>query len=257
MKKLVTVFAVLINTLTFGQNANCIRVDYVESIGLDKSLDLDSALAEQLKGLLPDKIEMYNQLYLIGNKGVYGTDKVKMEEQMAEQKKKQQASGGPVFIDMGGTPQNSLFADLEKQTTVEQRDFMGKLFLIEGKIEPISWKITGNKKTILSYEVLEATAKVGDEQVTAWFTASIKSEMGPVGMTGLPGLILELEYPDSQRKIVALKIDQNEKDTSKVQAPSKGKKITEDEFNKMVEQKTKEMQEQFSGRDQGLIIKMD
>ena len=71
MKKLIAVFAVLINTLAFGQNANCIRVDYVESIGLDKSLDLDSALAEQLKGLLPDKIEMYNQLYLIGGYCVF------------------------------------------------------------------------------------------------------------------------------------------------------------------------------------------
>jgi GLPGLI family protein len=158
---------------------------------------------------------------------------------------------------MDGASQNSLFADLEKQTTVEQRDFMGKLFLIEGKIEPISWKITGNKKVFLDYEVMEATAMVDDEKVIAWFTGSIKSEMGPNGITGLPGLILELEYPDSQRKIVAIRIDQNEKDTSRVQAPSKGKKITEEEFNKMVEEKTKEMQEQFSGRDQGLIIKMD
>lgn len=257
MKKLVILFFVLVNGSLFGQQSSTIRVDYMESISLNNRFNLDSSISLDLKGLLPDKLDLYNQLYVQGSKGIYGTDVLKMEEQQAEQKKRNEAEGGAVFIDLGGAPENYQYTDLDKQSVIEQRDFMGKMFLIEGKVTPIIWKMTGNKKTILGYEVLEATAVVDGENVTAWFAPSIKAEIGPSGLHSLPGLILEVQYINDQRTITAVKIDLNEKDSSKVKAPSKGKKVTEEQFDKMVEEKTKEMEQQFSGRDGGVIIKMD
>jgi len=82
--------------------------------------------------------------------------------------------------------------------------------------------------------------------VTAWYTPQIPVGNGPGEYAGLPGLILELNF--YRTTILCSKIVLNPKETAAIKAPSKGKEVTREEYNKIVKEKTEEMRENFRGR---------
>ncbi|MCB0432212.1 MAG: GLPGLI family protein, partial [Mangrovimonas sp.] len=61
---------------------------------------------------------------------------------------------------------------------------------------------------------------------------------------GLPGLILEAN--DGSEVIVCSKIVLNPDDKTTISEPSKGKEVSQKEFDIIMEKKMKEMEEQFS-----------
>lgn len=65
-------------------------------------------------------------------------------------------------------------------------------FKYSQELPKLLWKITPEKKTILSYEVTQATVEFGGRKWTAWFSGQLASSDGPYIFGGLPGLILEL-----------------------------------------------------------------
>ena len=82
--------------------------------------------------------------------------------------------------------------------------------------------------------------------ITAWFTPQIPVKNGPGEYAGLPGLILELNA--YRTTILCSKIVMNPKEAEKIEAPSKGKVVTREEYNLIVKEKTDEMRENFRGR---------
>ncbi|EDM43575.1 hypothetical protein SCB49_08293 [unidentified eubacterium SCB49] len=82
--------------------------------------------------------------------------------------------------------------------------------------------------------------------VTAWFTPQIPVQNGPAEYGGLPGLILELNI--DRQTILCSKIVLNPTDGVDIKKPSKGKKVSREEFNEIVKVKTEEMRENFRGR---------
>lgn len=82
--------------------------------------------------------------------------------------------------------------------------------------------------------------------VTAWYTPMIPVKNGPGEYAGLPGLILELNA--HRTTLLCSKIIMNPKDTDKIEAPTKGKEVTREEYQKIVKEKTDEMRENFRGR---------
>ena len=69
-------------------------------------------------------------------------------------------------------------------------------------------------------------------------------------------MILEVSSKGERgsRTIVATAINEKELEKDLIKEPSKGKKVTSEEFKKIVDEKTKEMQEQMGGR-RGIIIR--
>ena len=82
--------------------------------------------------------------------------------------------------------------------------------------------------------------------ITAWFTPQIPVKNGPGEYAGLPGLILELNA--YRTTILCSKIVMNPKEAEKIEAPTKGKVVTREEYNLIVKEKTDEMRENFRGR---------
>ena len=76
-------------------------------------------------------------------------------------------------------------------------------------------------------------------QTIAWFTPQIPAPLGPATYGQLPGLILELERDNITITATEVlpEIDQPEL----MKAPTKGKKVTEEEFDRIQEEKLKEM----------------
>lgn len=79
--------------------------------------------------------------------------------------------------------------------------------------------------------------------VTAWFTPQIPVKNGPGEYAGLPGLILELSM--DRTTILCSKIVMNPKEADKIEAPTKGKEVSREAYNKIVKEKTEEMRQNF------------
>ena len=83
------------------------------------------------------------------------------------------------------------------------------------------------------------------ETITAWYTPMIPVGHGPDEFGGLPGLILELSTNNTT--MLCTKVVLNPKDAVVIDIPSKGKEVSREEYATILEEKAKEMAEQFQG----------
>ncbi|MEQ3661803.1 MAG: GLPGLI family protein [Flavobacterium sp.] len=77
--------------------------------------------------------------------------------------------------------------------------------------------------------------------ITAWYSPEIPVNQGPENYWGLPGLILEVN--DGKTSILCSKIVLNTKDKVEIKAPTKGKQVTQKEYDEIVTKKMEEMRE--------------
>jgi len=84
-----------------------------------------------------------------------------------------------------------------------------------------------------------------DKVITAWYTPDIPVPHGPDEYWGLPGLILEVS--DGKTIMLCSKVVLNPKDKKEIKAPKNGKVVTQKEYDQIVAEKTKEMQEMGRG----------
>ncbi len=98
-------------------------------------------------------------------------------------------------------------------------------------------------KTNSLFEGVESPKEV---VVTAWYTPEIPVSQGPGEYWGLPGLILEVSA--DRTAILCSKIVMNPKEKEEIKAPSKGKEVTQKEYNEIVKKKMEEMREMYGGR---------
>lgn len=143
------------------------------------------------------------------------------------------------------------YKDLHEKRFVNQRDLLGKLFLIADTIEKPNWKLEKETKNIGEYTCFKATRNRISENtetgetlntpITAWYTPQIPIATGPFDYGGLPGLILEIT--DGNSSYLCSQIVLNPKDGVKIEQPKKGKRVSGEEFEKIQAQKMKEMKE--------------
>ena len=82
-----------------------------------------------------------------------------------------------------------------------------------------------------------------EKTITAWYTPEIPVSNGPENYTGLPGLILEVS--DGKTTILCSKIVLNPKEKTEIKAPTKGKEVSQKEFDETVKKKAEEMREMW------------
>ncbi|MDO6759126.1 GLPGLI family protein [Tamlana sp. 2_MG-2023] len=173
------------------------------------------------------------------------------------------------------------YKNIKTQQISQTQDLFGKQFLIKDSLQNLDWKITGETKTIGKYMCFKAEAikpKTGidfrdfrrpprdDEKpkdsinakkenqkepvqeilVTAWYTPQIPVNLGPDVYWGLPGLILEISADNTT--ILCSKIVINPSEKSKIKEPTKGKEVTQTEFDEISKAKMEEMREMRGGR---------
>ena len=139
-------------------------------------------------------------------------------------------------------PEEKLYLDLESSTSLHQQEFMGKQFLVNGEPRKMDWKLGKGKKKIADYICMEATTMVEDTiAVTAWFTPQIPVSIGPNGYGGLPGMILQIDRANGEQIITATDVDMEAPNMELIVEPTKGKKISEDQYEKVVAEKMAEM----------------
>lgn len=225
----------LISTVFFGltafsQENTSGKIIYEQTVKFEIKLEGEAA---QFASQFPKEHKSEMVLYFDNQQALYQNNAAPKDDEM------EMHSGGPnVMIKMGNT-ENKVFTDLAVKKQIEMREFMTRFFLIDREIYT-SWKITGKQKMILNYPCQEATSVVGEEKVVAWFTPAIPVSVGPGKYGGLPGLILSVELDAGKNSTIAKSIDLTAVSKDKIVRPEKGKKVSLEEFDKIVAEKMKE-----------------
>lgn len=205
------------------------------------------------------------------------------EEEKLEAPGQQQNAMRMMNSVMGGG--GTHYKNIKDQQFSVDREFMGKEFLVVDSLPKLEWKLGSESKKIGEYTCFKATAvkpvsktdfrnfrprKDSEDkdakaestaktnlmdnydmpeevEITAWYTPEIPVSQGPENYWGLPGLILEVS--DGKTVILCSKIVINPKDKATIKAPTKGKVVTQKEYDKIVLEKMEEMKQMNGGRN--------
>lgn len=272
MKKLPLTFCLLLafGFTLFSQDFKG-RVYYKSKTSIDTDFGGRSIPEHRKKMILEQMKQMSERNYILSfNK----SESIYKEEEKLEQPGTTQRRGRHfAMMSSGG---EDYYKNVQNGTYSVSKDLFGKIFLVNDKLPKLKWVMQNETKKIGKYTVYKATstkknlipntkamfrkpedakednqeAMIEQEtQITAWYCLDIPINQGPGEYCGLPGLIMELH--DGKTSILCSKIELKPKETFEIKKPSKGKKVTQAEFDEISANKMKEMQENFRGRDPG------
>ncbi len=213
---------------------------YTQTIKLD--IQLDGEMAEQLKAMIPSSQTFKKIMYFTPSETLY---KDVNPDEDGEEVIEEESEEGTVRIKMvRASADSKQYTNLKDKTSVESKAFMGRKFLISGDAPKNKWKLTQETKVINGYTCMKATTMRDSTLYIAWFTTQIPVSAGPSSFNGLPGLILQVGDAEKKNVIKATKVNLKTLKEDVISKPTKGKKVTQEAFEKVVEEKTKEMVEQ-------------
>jgi GLPGLI family protein len=235
----------------------------------------DSNMSEAQKQELEERFQKMNQKTFILEFDKT-TSSYKEEDKLNAPNPQANMGGVQIISVFGGGGSGSLyFKNLKEKRFVSKTEIMGKTFLIKDSIPNYQWQLTSETKNIGNYTCYKAmfsaevenmmmTVENGETKqtkksetitTTAWYTPQIPISNGPTIYHGLPGLILEIN--DGKTTIVCTEIVLNPLEKITISEPDKGKIVTQGEFDKIREEKNKELMERFQSRDgKGIEIKI-
>lgn len=105
------------------------------------------------------------------------------------------------------------------------------------------------QKDTVNTSLFSRIEKPKERTITVWYTPEIPVSQGPGNYWGLPGLILEAN--DGRTALLCTKIVMNTAEKITIEAPKKGKEITQEDYDKLRVEKAKEMSERFRSGNRG------
>jgi len=270
MKNTATLLTAILFTFSlFSQNFQG-KAIYKSKRKIDIKLDstqVDTGMHKKMMEMLKKQFEKTFVLTFDKDQSVY-----KEDEKLG--KPQGPSNMQMVMINTGGS--DILYKNTKENRYTNQNDVFGKIFLIKDTLEKLDWKLGSETRNIGEYTCYKATLKReievfesgisfnGDKDldatkkaapnmkeitITAWYTPKIPVNNGPGNYHGLPGLILEVN--DGTETIICSKIVINPKNNIALKEPSKGKVVSQEKFETIIEKKMKEMQERrsFNSKD--------
>jgi len=214
------------------------EVSYEETIKLNFNLD---RIPAEMRDRMPKERKSKKILYFNESASSYQPSKEIAEDVIPGEGR------GRGMRFMMSSPDDKVYFDFEENLQIEQKEFMTRIFLIEGEPEKDSWKLTGKQKMILNYPCMEALQLTEKDTISAWFAPSIPVPGGPANYVNLPGLVLEVNINNGSRTVIAKTVDLKPIDKELISKPKKGKNVSREEFRTIVEEKTKEMGGEMRG----------
>lgn len=140
--------------------------------------------------------------------------------------------------------QGLFFYNNDTKELLNQVETLGDRFIIEKKNTTLKWTLLKDKKKVDKYTCFKAiradtTRSVNKniiKKYIAWYTPEIPIATGPLEHVGLPGLILELNVLGSSIPFTlsAEKIILNPSTEIIVKKPTKGRSLSENEFDSLM-----------------------
>lgn len=232
MRKLLFLILILTSAFAFAQKNEGI-VLYEVKMNMHKRLPADR---QDMKAMIPEFRTTKMQLIFNQNESLFKNVEEDDEEEVS-------ANGGAMRMRFM-MPQNEIYFNFAENKKVEMREFMTKKFLLEGEIKPNAWKISDEEtKEIKGYTCKKATFTNEERKmnIVAWFTEQIPVSAGPDNYNSLMGLVLQVDINDGEIVTTASNIEFKKLGKGEIKIPTEGKKITQEEFRKMVEEQMKQM----------------
>ncbi|MGS2764040.1 GLPGLI family protein [Sinomicrobium sp. M5D2P9] len=199
----------------------------------------------------------------------------KEEEQLERPVAERGVMGMAVFAGPGGG--GIYYKDVKNSTYCNQVEVFGKIFRVKDSLPGLQWKLENETRKIGEYTCYKAMAirkvslsefsvrpakrnkreKPADSHeepsgaadreivITAWYAPEIPINLGPGEYWGLPGLILEVST--ERTTITCSRIVLNLQDKEKIEAPKKGKEVSQSEFDEIMRKKMEEIKEMHRG----------
>ncbi len=213
------------------------EIKYATKINMHAELP-DNENSEMIKKMIPEFQTMKNVLLFTETESLYKS--ANAEEEIIEE------GNTNIRIEMN-SDESQVYTNLETGIITQQTDLMGKMFLIKDTLRQSEWKILDEQKSFAGLLCQKATLTTDQDTVNAWFTAQVPISAGPSGFTGLPGLIVHVSMNHGNFQITATDIDKRVIGKKEIKEPTKGKAISQEDFNALQMKKMKEMEEQFGG----------
>lgn len=260
MKKILVITGCLISLATMAQQKEG-KVIYERTAQMQMRVNNDDQLSQMMPKSRTDKFEL-----------TFGNNQSIWKHVDEDNAADEMASGG-MRINIAMQGQNDIvFHDFGAAKKIEQRDMMDKKFVVTDSIRKLNWKLTGETKNILGHICQQALAqrtgmrtmttmengKIETKQVAdttpivAWFTTEIPVPAGPEVQGQLPGLILALDMNNGRMVYRAVDI-QAKADLASIKEPTKGKKVTPEEYTKERDKMMAEMQKNNQGNGRTFI----
>ena len=140
---------------------------------------------------------------------------------------------------------NKYYYNSLENSSMTEKNFLGESFIIIKKPN-FSWNLTQEQLEIGNYTcykattVKEVTNRLGkkiQKKIVVWYTLEIPVIAGIRDFHGLPGAIVSLEAEGLSYKLSEIKTKLNNK--IQITKPSKGKIVTQEEFDKILLRKYK------------------
>lgn len=242
MKQLYLLF-LLISSIAHAQQTEGV-VHYTSTT----QIEVNEETQLKLKSLgieMADKKVDYMQLRFTNKESSYTPNMSKEEKPLITTKN----HGRVQMTTIGNKTQSNYYRNLINKEKIHFLDFMSREFRIRGKEQSIAWKITGKQSQLGAYQAMQASAIIENDTISAWFTPQIPVSTGPGKYAHLPGLILRVDVNHGKQIIEATTIElRNLTAEEQIETPSKGKQITQEEFDKLKEEKLKEMEELYGSK---------
>jgi len=222
----------------FSQNNEGVIL-FEEKVNVHRGLPPD---AEDMKAMIPEFRIHQSELLFNATESLYRNVEEEEEDEPAE--------GGGVTMRIQ-RPEVIFYRNFTAKRKTDFREFMGKYYLIEDTLAGGNWKLTGQSKQVLGYNCMSATTTdtVRKREITAWFTDALSLSAGPQNFGQLPGMILEIDINNGEVLISAKKVEFKKLKKGELEAPKKGEKITDAEFQK----KLADMLRENGGRSMRII----
>lgn len=211
--------------IEFERKVNIYRE--IESLRDDD--DQGTGWMDELKKMMPQFKLSYFDLYFVDGKTLY-----KPGREIQEVRKT------PDWFD-GPATDNVIYADYTNAKSVSQKSFYDAAFILEDSTRKIDWRITNDTRMIAGFECRKAVGRILDSvYVIAFYTDQILTTGGPESFGGLPGMILGIAIPRINTTWFATKVELAEVKPEDIVPPKKGKKITNEELQKVLQNRMKE-----------------
>ncbi len=230
----------LVTLLSWHANAQEISVVYSARINTEsEEMFKETGLPEDMRKALINAFSKVDFSYGL----TYANDESTF--QMLPTDKKQVISFMGKTMDLSAITEeqskNVTYKNHQTKQIISKTLFLGKEFLVTDTITVEQFNVVENEmKEILGFECKKAISTDGKKIL--WFTEHIPVTDGPID-TNLPGLILEAHL--DQYIYTAANIDENIKQS--IVVPTGGKKMSNTEFQEMIQKQTEMMKRGTGG----------